>query len=65
MSETRTNQQPLPRGSVDLGSLTEAVTAAVRNAMEQRAATPSTPQVFVSPRIIIGLIIEAAKGALE
>jgi hypothetical protein len=52
------NPQPLPPGKVDLGNLTEAVTASVRNALEERAATASTPQVFRNPRIIIGIIIE-------
>jgi hypothetical protein len=57
MSETRRNPQPEPP-SVSLGSLTEAVTTSVRNALEERAATPNTPQVFRNPRIIIGIIIE-------
>ena len=58
MSETELNPQPLPPGKVDLGNLTEAVTASVRNALEERAATANTPQVFRNPRIIIGIIIE-------
>jgi hypothetical protein len=57
MSETRLNPQPLPPG-VDLGNLTQAVTTSVRNALEERAATQSTPQVFRNPRIIVGIIIE-------
>jgi hypothetical protein len=57
MSETRLNPQPEPP-SVSLGNLTEAVTTSVRNALEERAATPNTPQVFRNPRIIIGIIIE-------
>jgi hypothetical protein len=51
------NPQPLPP-KVNLGDLTEAVTASVRNALEQRAATAATPQVFRNPRIIIGVIVE-------
>jgi hypothetical protein len=51
------NPQPLPP-RVDLGQLTEAVTASVRSALEERPATPSTPQVFRNPRVIIGIIIE-------
>jgi hypothetical protein len=58
MSETQLNPQPLPPGKVDLGNLTEAVTASVRNALEERTATANTPQVFRNPRIIIGIIIE-------
>jgi hypothetical protein len=56
MSEAQLNPQPLP--PVDLGKLTEAVTVSVRNALEERAATANTPQVFRNPRIIIGIIIE-------
>jgi hypothetical protein len=52
------NPQPLPPKVVDLGQLTEAVTASVRSALEDRPATANTPQVFRSPRIIIGVIIE-------
>jgi hypothetical protein len=58
MSDTELNPQPLPPRKVDLGNLTEAVTASVRNALEERAATAGTPQVFRNPRIIIGIIIE-------
>jgi hypothetical protein len=58
------NPQPLPP-RVDLGHLTEAVTASVRNALEERAATTSTPQVFRNPRIIIGIIIEPQALAQE
>jgi hypothetical protein len=52
------NPEPIPPGKIDLGTLTEAVTTSVRNALEQRAATTSTPQVFQKPRIIIGVIVE-------
>jgi hypothetical protein len=52
------NPQPIPPGKIDLGTLTEAVTASVRNALEQRAATAATPEVFRRPRIIIGVIVE-------
>ena len=65
MSETQLNPQPLPPGKVDLGDLTEAVTASVRNALEERAATPTTPQVFRNPRIIIGIIIEPPAQAFQ
>lgn len=60
------NPQPLPPG-VDLGRLTEVVTASVRNALEERAATAATPAVFRNPRIIIGIIIEppALEPAVE
>jgi hypothetical protein len=51
------NPQPIPP-KVDLGQLTEAVTASVRSALEERPVTSSTPQVFRNPRIIIGIIIE-------
>lgn len=51
------NPQPLPP-RVDLGQLTEAVTASVRSALEDRAATAATPEVFRNPRIIIGIIFE-------
>lgn len=51
------NPQPLPP-VVDLGRLTEAVTASVRNALEERAVTAATPAVFRNPRIVIGIIIE-------
>jgi hypothetical protein len=57
MSETELNPQPLPP-KVDLGQLTETVTASVRKALEERAVTTSTPQVFRNPRIIIGIIME-------
>jgi hypothetical protein len=51
--------QPLPTiPRVDLGDLTEAVTASVRNALEERPPTENTAQVFRNPRIIIGIIIE-------
>ena len=56
--EVRLNPQPLPPGAIDLGNLTAQVTVAVRNALEQRAATDSTPAVFKNPRIIIGYILE-------
>lgn len=51
------NPQPLPP-KVDLGQLTEAVTASVRSALEQRKVTDTTPDVFRNPRIIIGIIME-------
>jgi hypothetical protein len=57
MSEVELNPQPLPP-KVDLGLLTEAVTSSVRNALEARAATSNTPQVFRNPRLVIGVIIE-------
>jgi hypothetical protein len=62
MSEARLNPQPLPPGVVDLGNVTAAVTAAVRNALEDRAATPNTPPVFRNPRIIVGVIVEPPTG---
>jgi|tagenome__1003787_1003787.scaffolds.fasta_scaffold20722774_1 hypothetical protein len=58
MTQAELNPQPLPPGRVDLGQLTEAVTSSVRNALEERAATANTPQVFRNPRIIIGIIME-------
>ena len=57
MAQDELNPQPLPP-SVDLGQLTEAVTASVRKALEQRPATEATAQVFKNPRIIIGIIME-------
>jgi len=48
---------PMPP-KVDLGQLTEAVTASVRNALVERPVTPNTPPVFRNPRIIVGIIIE-------
>jgi hypothetical protein len=57
MATDELNPQPLPP-KVDLGQLTEAVTASVRNALEERATTENTAQVFRNPRIIIGIIIE-------
>jgi hypothetical protein len=51
------NPQPIPP-KVDLGQLTEAVTASVRSALEERPVTSSTPPVFRNPRVIIGIIIE-------
>lgn len=65
MSENQLNPQPLPPGArVDLGQLTEAVTEAVRNALESRPATSNTPPVFRNPHIIIGIIIDPSTGAL-
>jgi hypothetical protein len=60
------NPQPLPP-RVDLGQLTEAVTASVRTALEARVPTATTPAVFRNPRIIIGIIIEppALEAVLE
>ena len=55
--QSELNPQPLPP-RVDLGSLTEAVTASVRSALEQRAVSATTPAVFRNPRIIIGIIVE-------
>ena len=50
MSENQLNPQPLPPGAkVDLGELTQAVTEAVRNALEARPATANTPPVFRNP----------------
>ena len=59
MADNQLNPQPLPPGAkVDLGELTEAVTVAVRNALESRPATDNTPPVFRNPHIIIGIIID-------
>lgn len=59
MSERQLNPQPLPPGAkVDLGELVQAVTEAVRNALESRPATANTPPVFRHPRLNIGVIIE-------
>ncbi len=49
---------PTSLAKVDLGQLTEAVTTSVRKALEEKAATENTAQVFRNPRIIVGLIIE-------
>jgi hypothetical protein len=65
MTETQLNPQPLPPAKVDLGNLTEAVTTSVRNALEARAATRSTPPVFRNPRITVGIIIEPSAQASE
>lgn len=60
------NPQPLPP-RVDLGSLTEVVTASVRQALEDRKIVDTTPPVFRNPRILIGIIIEPPifEGGLE
>ena len=50
------NPQPIPP-KVDLGQLTEAVTASVRSALEERPVTSNTPQVFRNPRVIIGILL--------
>ncbi|WP_323120840.1 hypothetical protein [Burkholderia alba] len=55
-NEKPTSKTPVPK--VDLGQLTEAVTASVRNALEERAPTEATARVFRNPRIIIGIIME-------
>ncbi|AIS45539.1 hypothetical protein DR61_1372 [Burkholderia pseudomallei] len=57
MATDELNPQPLPP-KVDLGQLTEAVTASVRKALEEHAVTENTAQVFRNPRIIIGIIME-------
>jgi hypothetical protein len=65
MSDNQLNPQPLPPGAkVDLGELTETVTAAVRNALESRPATENTPLVFRNPHIIIGIIIDPSTGGV-
>jgi hypothetical protein len=65
MSENLLNPQPLPPGTkVDLGELTQAVTEAVRNALEARPATANTPPVFRNPHIIIGIIIDPTTGGV-
>jgi hypothetical protein len=56
MASQELNPQPLP--PVDLGRLTEVVTASVRRALEERVATPATAAVFKNPRIIVGVVIE-------
>ncbi|MBK8211441.1 MAG: hypothetical protein IPK78_17305 [Rhodospirillales bacterium] len=57
MSNAELNPQPLPP-RVDLAQLTEAVTASVRRALEERPAGAQTPTVFRNPRIIVGFILE-------
>jgi hypothetical protein len=60
MSKDALNPQPEPPGKpkIDLSDLTEAVTGAVRRAIEDRQVTEGTPEVFHNPRIIIGIIFE-------
>lgn len=57
MANAELNPQPLPP-RVDLADLTEAVTASVRRAIEERKLSPETPAVFRNPRIIVGVIVE-------
>jgi hypothetical protein len=57
MSSVDLNPQPLPP-VIDLAALTEAVTASVRRALEERQTSAQTPPVFRSPRIIIGVVFE-------
>ncbi|QOK94506.1 hypothetical protein HF908_24435 (plasmid) [Ralstonia pseudosolanacearum] len=59
MATEELNSQPLPP-KVDLGLLTEVITTSVRKALEERAATETTTQVFKNPRIIVGFIMEPA-----
>jgi hypothetical protein len=56
MSSAELNPPPLPP-KVDLADLTEAVTAAVRRALEERAVTPGTPLAFLNSRISIGITV--------
>jgi hypothetical protein len=60
MNKDTLNPQPEPPGSpkIDLSDLTEAVTGAVRRAIEARQVTEGTPEVFHNPRIIVGFILE-------
>jgi len=58
MAKDELNPQPLPPRRIDFGDLTETITASVRAALEQRPATSATPDVFVRPRFIIGIIFE-------
>jgi hypothetical protein len=57
MSQADLNPQPLPP-RVDLAELTEAVTASIRRALEEREVGARTASVFRNPRIIVGIILE-------
>ena len=49
---------------IDLGELTEAVTEAIRKALESRPVTENTPPVFRNPHIIIGVLIDPSAGGV-
>ena len=52
-----TNQTPATP-SVDLGQLTEAVTASVCKALKDHVATDGTAGTAQGPRIIVGIVLE-------
>jgi hypothetical protein len=56
------NQKLKTQPGIELGELTQAVTSAIRSALEQRVSSANTAKVFKNPRIIIGVILEAAGG---
>jgi len=51
---------------IDVGDLTNAVIASVRQALEQRqapVASGGSPPVFTNPRIIVGIVLEPGLGS--
>jgi hypothetical protein len=51
-------QSDQPKKSIDVGDLTEAVTAAVHQALSQREASASAAELPWPIRVIVGIILE-------